>query len=185
MIVCHSISRDQPAYRRLSKEFNGPVSFHTLPEGPEEEEELINDLKKGQDRHQTALVFDDLLEESLGGKQGRFVSKMFTSSRHMNTSVLQLLQAFMHRRSNRLNTDYIVAFGMPADQGAVSAIGRQISPLDSGRHIVQCYQEATAKPHGHMILDLKSSDPLLRLRNNRFDEVFEPLKNKDSVKEEA
>ena len=181
-VICHDISVDQPAYQRLKNNFDGPVTFSRgLPENEEQEGEILNLLKKDP-KKQKLVILDDVLEESMGGRQARFVSKLFTSGRHLNCSVFQLLQRFMHQRGNRLNCEYLICGPTPADVGSLAAIARQISPEDHGKHILQCYRQATSRPHSFLIIDLKSADPLLRLRDNSFDTVFAP-NNQGGVEE--
>jgi hypothetical protein len=174
-VICHDISMDQPAYKTLKQKFkNGPVTFSRgLPEGEEQENEILDLLRKDPNK-QKLLILDDVLEESLNGRASKFVSKLFTSGRHLNCSVFQLLQRFMHARGNRLNCEYLICGPTPADVGSLAAIARQINPEDHGKHILATYRQATSKPHSFLIIDLKSADPILRLRDNSFDTVFHP-----------
>ena len=173
IVVCHNISVGQPAYQHLKNNFRGRVDFvKGLPDTEDAEVDLMNVLQRDRNK-QKLVILDDVLEESLSGRASKLVSKLFTSGRHLNCSVFQLLQRFMHNRSNRLNCEYLIAGAVPADAGALAAIAHQISPEDKGRMIMACYRQATSIPHGFLIVDLKSSDPRLRLRDNSFDTVFD------------
>jgi hypothetical protein len=173
VVVCHNISIGQPAYKALKNEFRGKIDFVSgLPETQEDEDALMNLLETNRNE-QKLVILDDVLEESLIGRTSKLVSKLFTSGRHLNCSVFQLLQRFIHNRSNRLNCEYLICGPTPADVGSLAAIARQISPEDHGRSILECYRQAMSKPHGFLIIDLKSSDPRLRLRDDSFDTVFD------------
>jgi hypothetical protein len=172
VVICHNISINQGAYQHLKNNFKGKVDFVAgLPDTEEAEQDLMN-LLQGDPKKQKLVILDDVLEESLTGRASKLVSKLFTSGRHLNCSVFQLLQRFVHNRSNRLNCEYLICGPTPADVGSLAAIARQMHPEDHGKHILECYRQATSIPHGFLIIDLKSSDPQLRLRDNSFDTVF-------------
>lgn len=112
------------------------------------------------------IIVDDLMRES-----DQKLADMFTKdSHHRSVSVIYITQNLFHKgRWNRdisLNTHYIVAFKNPRDRAQFSHLSRQVCPQNT-RFLEEAYQEATKRPHGYLLLDLKqSTDDSLRYRTN-------------------
>ncbi len=89
----------------------------------------------------------------------RHIADLFTKgSHHKNLSVIYIVQNIFHQgretRDISLNTHYIVLFKSPRDKQQISTLARQIRP---GRvqEFMNAYEEATSRPHGYLMLDLK------------------------------
>jgi hypothetical protein len=112
------------------------------------------------------LIVDDFMSEANGE-----MTKMFTrGSHHRNLSIWFLMQNFFHKgkeiRTITLNAQYIILFKNPRDQLQVSHLARQMYAKDS-KVMEEAFQDATSKPHGYLLIDLKQSTPdYLRLRSN-------------------
>lgn len=170
-VFCDELSADQSEYQRLQDQFKGPVTMHTgLPKNEDDESALLAQLSDS--RIPKVCIVDDLMEQSERGRPQQFLSKLYTSGRHLNCSVYQLLQRFHSSRSNRLNAEYIICGSIPADASALATIARQIDPEDGGKHILQCWRQATSKPYGFLVIDLHTPDSRLRLRDTELDTIF-------------
>ena len=106
------------------------------------------------------LIIDDLMHEANGGS---VILDLFTKgSHHKNLSVIFITQNLFHRGSNQrdlsLNANYIVLFKNPRDRAQIQHLARQVFPEDS-RFLQQSFADATAKPHGYLVLDLKQDTP--------------------------
>jgi hypothetical protein len=67
-----------------------------------------------------------------------------------------------------LNSHYIVMFKNPRDAHQISILGRQMHPGKS-RFLVEAFKDATAKPYGYLLIDLKpDTDEKYRIRTNIF-----------------
>ncbi len=69
-------------------------------------------------------------------------------------------------RNISLNAQYIVLFKSPRDKQQVSMLARQVNP---GRvqEFMAAYEEATSRPHGYLMLDLKpTTDDQQRPKTN-------------------
>lgn len=111
------------------------------------------------DRRPKLLIIDDLMRESSNGE----IVDLFTKgSHHKNISVIFITQNIFHQgrgqRDISLNTNYIVAFKNPRDRAQISHLARQIYPEDP-KFLQEAYHDATARPHGYLLLDLKQSTP--------------------------
>lgn len=118
----------------------------------------FNDIDK-----EKLIIMDDLMREGSSHSSGASVSDIFTKgSHHRNLSVLLLSQNLLHGgkfyREISLNTNYIIVFKNPRDRSQISHLARQISPLDT-RYIQEAYLDATAVPHGYLLIDLNQTTP--------------------------
>nr|DAC81259.1 TPA_asm: FtsK [Astyanax tetra cavefish adintovirus] len=121
--------------------------------------------------HTSSLViFDDLM---LSASNNLEVQNAFTKyTHHRNLSVIYLVQnLFFQGKSSRtinLNTNYMVLFKNPRDKLQISVLARQMYP-GNGKFMLECFQDATARPYGYLFVDLKASTPEeLRLRSGLF-----------------
>ncbi|KAF4529495.1 hypothetical protein B566_EDAN017847 [Ephemera danica] len=114
------------------------------------------------------LVVDDLMHEA----DKRVVDLFTKGSHHCNISVLFITQNLFHQKSGArdisLNAHYMVIFKNPRDAAQISYLGRQITPENP--KFLEAYRDATANPHGYLLIDLKQDTPdVLRFRTNIFD----------------
>lgn len=127
---------------------------------------------------QTALVLDDLMYE-----QNDFIGSLFTTSRHLNASVIELTQRLFNSnksRTNRLNTNYFVLFPFGADKSEFHTLARQMNPLEYKR-IIEKYNDATSMRYGCLIIDANThsydidNKNLLKFRSGWWDNVYEDM----------
>ena len=87
----------------------------------------IEDGYIGGGYESTLIVIDDLMTEANTRPD---VNNLFTRGRHLDTSVIFLVQNFHNKgkymRENTLNADYIVLFKNPRDRTMIQYLGRQI-----------------------------------------------------------
>ena len=57
-----------------------------------------------------------------------------------------------------LNAHYLVLFKNPRDVTQISTLGRQMYVARS-KFLVEAFKDATAKPFGYLLLDLKADTP--------------------------
>ena len=99
---------------------------------------------------------------------------LFTKgSHHQILSVIFITQNLFHHtlREVSLNLNYIVIFKNPSDKAQIQYLARQICPEDP-LYVQEAYLDATFKPYGYLLFDLKQSTPdNCRLRTNIFSEV--------------
>lgn len=112
------------------------------------------------------VIIDDLMSEAC-----KSVVNIFTrASHHRNLSVFFLTQNLFHQgqREISLNANYIVVFKNPRDRAQIAHFARQICP-ENPRYVQEAYMDATSRPHGYLLFDLKQSTPEnCRLRANIF-----------------
>uniref|UniRef100_A0A1Y1KS04 Uncharacterized protein n=1 Tax=Photinus pyralis TaxID=7054 RepID=A0A1Y1KS04_PHOPY len=156
-------------------------------------QELYDDLK-GIEFHQglpdmsnfdglkpTLVIIDDLMRES----NGSMVDIFTKGCHHRNLSVFFLTQNIFHQgkgqRDISLNAHYIILFKNPRDRAQIKHLTRQILPENS-KFLEEAYNDATSKPHGYLLFDLKQSTPdVFRYRTSIFEEdgacvVYTPKK---------
>lgn len=114
------------------------------------------------------IVLDDLLQESGCSKD---VTQMFTrTTHHRKAFVIYITQNVFdsgkEQRTRNLSTQYLVAFKNPRDPSQMHYLARQILPQHS-KTLSAIYNEATAKAHGYLFIDLTQECPeTLRFRTN-------------------
>ena len=101
------------------------------------------------------------------------IGKLFTKgSHHKNISVMLLTQNIFHQskhsRTINLNTHYMVIFKNVRDASQITNLGKQMYP-GSVNYLRASYEDATSKPYGYLLIDLKPDTPdSLRLRTDIF-----------------
>ena len=115
----------------------------------------------------TLLIIDDLQEHT------EIICDYFTKhSHHSDCDVIYItqnlfLKSAAHRTAS-LNAHVITVFKNPRDKAQVMCLERQVSP-DNPKFIMDAYRQATLRPFGHLILNLKQDTPdYLRLRDSFF-----------------
>ena len=114
------------------------------------------------------IVLDDLMAQS--GKDKRIADLFTRGSHHRNLSVIYIVQNIFHQgkemQNISLNAHYIVLFKSPRDKQQVSMLARQVKP-GKVQEFIAAYEEATSRPHGYLMLDLKpTTDDQQRLKIN-------------------
>ncbi|XP_011859145.1 PREDICTED: uncharacterized protein LOC105556661 [Vollenhovia emeryi] len=106
------------------------------------------------------LIIDDLMRES--SSSDAIVDLITKGSHHKNLSVILISQNLFHQgrgqRDISLNANYIVVFKNPRDRAQIRHLARQVSP-DDPKFLEEAYYDATSRPHGYLLLDLKQSTP--------------------------
>ena len=77
-----------------------------------------------------------------------------------------------------MNTQYLVLFNNPIDRQQVATLARRIYPSTSAMFMKR-FEEATSRPYGYLVIDLKSSTSKQdRLQTDIFESTdqhaFEP-----------
>jgi len=106
------------------------------------------------------IIIDDLMRES---SSSEVIVDLFTKgSHHKNLSVILISQNLFHQgrgqRDISLNANYIVVFKNPRDRAQIRHLARQVYP-DDPKFLEEAYYDATSRPHGYLLLDLKQSTP--------------------------
>ena len=130
----------------------------TIP-GIELNEGIPSDIDSGEFLDvstRNLIVLDDLMTQSGGDKR---IADLFTKgSHHRNLSVIYVVQNIFHQgretRNISLNAHYIVLFKSPRDKQQISVLARQVNP-GHVQEFMKSYEEATKRPHGYLMLDLK------------------------------
>jgi hypothetical protein len=106
------------------------------------------------------VIIDDLMRES--SSSDAIVDLFTKGSHHKNLSVILISQNLFHQgrgqRDISLNANYIVVFKNPRDRAQIRHLARQVYP-DDPKFLEEAYYDATSRPHGYLLLDLKQSTP--------------------------
>lgn len=129
-----------------------PLAVHFL--------EGVPDIEEFDANERNLLIMDDLMTSV---SNSTTVANIFTKhSHHRNMSVILIMQNLFHQgRSMRdisLNSKYTILFKNPRDKAQIQILGRQIFPSQS-HFLTDAYEQATAKPHGYLILDFDQYTP--------------------------
>ena len=116
------------------------------------------------------IIFDDLMTEAKCDQ--RIADLFMKGSHHRNIAIVYLTQnVFPQGRACRdiaLNTQYLVLFNNPIDRQQVATLARRIYPSTCAT-FMRKFEDATARPYGYLVLDLKSSTSEQdRLQTNIF-----------------
>lgn len=133
-----------------------------LPDDDDDDRDTNNnDVRK-------LVIIDDLMSET-----NHRVTRLFTKgSHHKNTSVIYIVQNLFSKnkeqRTISLNSHYLVLFKNPRDTSQITNLAKQMRPGNI-KYIQDAFKDATSKPHGYLLVDLKQDTPEhLRLRTNIF-----------------
>lgn len=112
--------------------------------------EMIDQLPNDGTKY--LLIFDDSCSELF--KSPGF-EKIATSGRHKNLNVIYIKHNLFHKgkigRDTELQNTHIVLFKSPRDTQQISRLGQQ---LGIATFLKACYNDATTKPFGHLMIDL-------------------------------
>jgi hypothetical protein len=106
------------------------------------------------------LILHDKMENKAAHKRGdNAVTKFFTQgSYHRNLTVVYIVQNLFQQdtsmRTVSLNTHYMVLFKNPRDATQIRSLGQQVYP-ENPRMLVQAYRDATSRPYGYLLIDLR------------------------------
>ena len=159
----------QHAYTALQESHGHMIKF--IQGIPEDENEIVSDVTIPH-----VVVFDDMLGETDEEK----VKLWFTrKGHHRNASVIYITQnLFQQTKSSRtisLNSHYMILFQSPRDKSQIKVLAHQLQ----APHLNAAYTDATLKPHGYLLVDLKPDTPeSLRLRTD----IFHHWRTRDNVR---
>ena len=115
------------------------------------------------DKSHKLLIIDDLMSES------KNLVDIFTKGcHHWNMTIIFILQDifFDKKRTNRINSQYIILMKSPGDKLTAMNLAKQMYPKNTN-FFMDAYSKATEKPHGYLLIDLEQTTPeCLRLRSN-------------------
>lgn len=119
-------------------------------------EGITDGLNEIDGEQRNLIILDDLMDEVGENKE---VAELFTKgSHHRNLSVIVILQNVFHQGANmrtmNLNAHYLILFKNPRDAGQIRCLSTQMFP-GRGKYLVDAYKQATSRPHGYLLLDLK------------------------------
>jgi len=153
--VIFCFAREQALYDDIKQKSPVPVSFiKGLPDS----------LRPPA---RTLLVIDDLQNYSSA------ISDWFTKhAHHSDVDVAYLVQNLFlntpHHRTCNLNTHVLCVFKNPRDKVQIMCLARQVNP-ENPKFIMSAFLQATQRPHGYLVLNLKQDTPEhLRIRDSFF-----------------
>lgn len=128
----------------------------------------IPDVDMFTDLKPRIVILDDLMREA----NGSLVDLFTKGSHHYNLSVIFVTQNIFNQgkgqRDISLNAHYLVCFKNPRDKQQILHLSKQISP-ENPKYIQEAYNDATAKPFGYLLFDLRQTTPdIIRYRTNIF-----------------
>lgn len=120
--------------------------------------------------HPRLIIIDDLMRESANSS---VIIDLFTKGcHHKNISVFFITQNIFYKGKNQrdlsLNSHYLVLFKNPRDKAQIRHLAQQMCPQNS-KFLIEAFNDATQKPHGYLLIDLKQATPEnCRFRTNVF-----------------
>lgn len=153
IIYCYGVR--QPFYEQLSQ--NSRVF---LNEGPMN----LSEIRHFEGRK--LVIFDDLCSEVNDKSMFEIFSR---GVHHSDINFVFITQdAFMNKRSNRINCTYLVLMRSPADRLQILNLSRQLFP-ENIKYMTESYTDATSRPYGYLVIDNHAlTDPSMRLITNIF-----------------
>lgn len=109
-------------------------------------------------RTRNLVILDDLM--STASKDSRINELFMEGSHHRNLSVIAINQNLYYNKdpTQRRNCHYMVLFNNPVDKQQIMTLSRQMYPENS-QHLLRHFKEATSKPYGYLLVDLKPTTP--------------------------
>lgn len=153
----------QSTYNVLQEREGSNIKF--IQGIPSDDEEIVSDTSETH-----LLVFDDML----GDKDEEKIKLWFTrKGHHRNSSVVYITQnLFQQSKATRtisLNAHYLILFQSPRDKMQVKVLAQQLQTP----HLSYAFDDATSKPHGYLVIDLKPDTPQhLRFRTDIFQKWY-------------
>ena len=153
VVICYD--RDQELYAEIRRHSPVPV-------------EMVKGLSPNlKPPPRTLLVFDDLQQSS------ELICDWFTkNSHHYDCDLIYVTQNLFlkspHHRTCSLNTHILGVFKNPRDKSQIFHLARQVAP-DNPKFILSAFAQATSKPHGYLLLNMKQDTPdIFRYRDSFF-----------------
>lgn len=149
----------QPVYNILQERKDLNIRF--ILGIPNDDDDIVTDTSETH-----LIVFDDML----GDKDEEKIKLWFTrKGHHRNASVVYITQnLFQQSKSTRtisLNAHYLILFQSPRDKMQIKVLAQQLQ----APHLMSAFNDATSKPHGYLLIDLKPDTPNhLRFRTDIF-----------------
>lgn len=153
----------QSAYNILQEREGSKIKF--VLGIPDDEDDIVTDVSVPH-----LVIFDDML----GDKDEEKIKLWFTrKGHHRNASVVYITQnLFQQSKASRtisLNAHYLVLFQSPRDKMQIKVLSNQLQ----APHMIPAFNDATSKPHGYLLVDLKPTTPnYLRFRTDIFQHWF-------------
>ena len=153
----------QSAYNILQEREESKIKF--ILGIPDDEDDIVTDVSVPH-----LVIFDDML----GDKDEEKIKLWFTrKGHHRNASVVYITQnLFQQSKASRtisLNAHYLVLFQSPRDKMQIKVLSNQLQ----APHMIPAFNDATSKPHGYLLVDLKPTTPnYLRFRTDIFQHWF-------------
>lgn len=122
--------------------------------------------------HPKLIIIDDLMRESANST---VILDLFSKGcHHQNISLFYISQNLFfkgrHTRDLSLNSHYLVLFKNPRDKAQIRHLAQQMCPQNF-KFLIEAFTDATSKPHGYLLIDLKQATPEnCRFRTNIFSE---------------
>ena len=116
----------------------------------------------------SVIVFDDLMEET---KNSAAVTALYTKAAHHKPYfIINIIQNLYfqskEQRTRHLNTQYMVIFKIPRDEGQISTLSYQMYP-NKKNYLLDIYRDVTEVPYGYLFIDLHAkTSGLIKLRSN-------------------
>ena len=151
VICCYS--RDQDLYGEMQRKCPVPMR-------------LVKGLPPELHAERRSLIIIDDLQE-----HGQEIERWFTKlSHHSDCDVIYIVQNLFiksnYHRTCNLNSHVLCVFKNPRDKMQIMCLARQIAP-DNPKYIVSAFNQATIRPHGYLLFNLKQCSPEhLRVRDS-------------------
>ena len=186
-ILLHHNTRIQPQIQRIVWLYKRWQPMYTIIKStvmPKVEfiqgipQELDDDDYFGP-RQNNLLILDDMM--STAGKDKRITDLFTEGSHHRSLSIISINQNLYATKdpTQRRNCQYMILYDNPVDKSMTFALARQMFPNNTDK-FMKCFEKATKRPYGFLLLDLKSFTPAnQRLRYDIMwkDKYPEPIKD--------
>ena len=141
----------QPLYEDLQKRIPWLEFVHDIPD-------YLNSPQFINPGKRNLIIFDDLMTKAMCDQR---IADLFTKrSHHRNIIIVYLTQNVFPQgkacRDIALYMQYLVLFNNPIDRQQVATLARRIYPSTSAMFMKR-FEEATSRPYGYLVIDLKSS----------------------------
>lgn len=104
---------------------------------------------------------------STAAKDSRICELFTEGCHHRNLSVMTINKNMYYNMdpTKRRNWPYLALFNNPADRQQVMILARQMYP-ENTQYLLRQIKEATSKPYGYLLIDLKPTTPEHLRRSN-------------------
>jgi hypothetical protein len=163
-------SMGQPKLELLKHKFKDYLHFMHEIDAEAIDEIIEHYSNEGINLH---IVLDDMIHNN----RNKYIQKLFTSCRHQNVTLWNLLQkVFFGNNLQRCNANYFVLFKFPEKSESQALFKAITSNKHDAERLAAAYKVALQQDHGCLIIDQTSrSTELLPLRV-RMHQVNAPVK---------